>query len=339
MKKTRVLVLLILSTFLSLTAFAQTEIEMDLALLEEGETSVEAIDAGEAFVVVITNRLPKERYTVKTERVRETIKPLTLQQFAGDAGAPTCANVLRVLETALDNATTEQEVGDGVNNARITADGCADAVKASVEKAIEIKTTVSKNGPKSGLDRGESFLVTVSRGTGDDQKKWIYKITTGAAGEFRVLYGFNFVPDNDEHFFLRENATTAGTYDIVEETDDNDFSFVPTIFASWQANRPGPVSWGLSGGLGFDAAKPIVFVGPTVVFRENISLNFGLVMQERQRLDPQIDRTKTLPSLIDNAKLHRTDGYRPNWFIGIGFRFDENPFKAKKPAEEESEEE
>ncbi|MDP9190631.1 MAG: hypothetical protein M3P06_02875 [Acidobacteriota bacterium] len=312
---------------------------MDLAVQEEGETSVESVEPGEAFTVTILNRMPNGRYTVKFERRREVLEPLNLSTFrsAGDP-ASDCASVVPHFQADLANADDEQHVAAIVSDARIKAAGCSAAIVAQVEAVIEQRTEFPPRAYPKGLSRGESLVVTVTRGAGTDQKKWILEITTGRSGEWRVLYGFNYVPDDDDHFFLRENTTTAGTYDIVEERGDNDFSFVPTIFASWQANRPGPLSWGLSGGMGFDTDKPVIFVGPSVIFRQNISLNLGLVMKERRRLDPQLDRTKPLPALLDNEKLYRTDGYRPNWFIGIGFRFDANPFKGgEDPAPEEEE--
>jgi hypothetical protein len=339
MMKMRISCVLTLGVFLSLTAFAQAPrpITMDLAIQEEGETSVESVEPGEAFTLKIVNRMPNQRYTVKIERKREVLEPLNLPIRAAAPGD--CSAVVSNFQANLANAEDEQDVAAKISEARLEAAKCPAPATTQVETVVRERTEFRSREYPKGLSRGESLIVTVTRGAGADQKKWILEITTGRSGEWRVLYGFNYVPDNDDHFFLRENTTTAGTYDIVEERGDNDLNFVPTIFASWQANRPGALSWGLSGGMGFDSDKPHVFVGPTVVFRQNISLNLGLVMHERRRLDPQLDRTKPLPTLLDNEKLYRTDGYRPNWYIGIGFRFDKNPFeggeKPAPPAEEE----
>jgi hypothetical protein len=80
--KTRVLSVLILTPFLSLTAYSQQkpvrEIPMDLAVQEEGETSVESVEPGEPFILTIVNRMPNARYTVKIERKREVLEPLNL---------------------------------------------------------------------------------------------------------------------------------------------------------------------------------------------------------------------------------------------------------------------
>jgi hypothetical protein len=349
MMKTRILSLLVVTAFLSLIASAAAPpprvIPMDLAVQEEGETSIESVEPGESFIVQIVNRMPNQRYTIKVERRREVLEPLP--QLNRPAAAPAvdpCDDVVSNFDTDIFTAVDEQNVAEKIGDARIAAAGCGAAVIAKLETVIDVRTVVRKKYGPFSLSRGESIVITVSRGGGTDKKTWILEITTGRSGEWRVLYGFNYVPDDDDHFFLKENPGTAATgttpatpttYSITEERGDNDFSFVPTIFASWQANRPGPLSWGLSGGMGFESAKPIIFVGPSVIFRQNISLNLGLVMKERRRLDPQLDRTKPLTDLIANDKLYRTDGYRPSWFIGIGFRFDTNPFKGgEAPADE-----
>lgn len=318
--------------FVAAAAFPQTaqEIVLDLALQAPG-THTETIDANERFFIVVKNHTNAE-YDIKVDRELPDLDPLPLLA-AGDPQATDCELLVETFDAARRASASEAQVALEAAKARASATACSAIERDALEKFI-VEVTTANFGPY-GLASGEKLKFAISRGSGDAQKTWILEVSTPRPGRWRMLYGFNFVPNEDEHYFLR--ARDDGKFDIVKEREDNDLAFVPTIFASWlsRTQQIRGWGWGLSAGLGFETDQPVVFAGPTFTYRENVSINLGLVMQQPQRLNPRVDLAQPVDGTTTEDQLHRRDGYRPNWFIGIGFRFNDNPFKAQAPEEED----
>ena len=328
----RRLITLLVSSFLALiatTSDAQTTFDLDLAVFEE---ATDTIDAGVPFSIRISNMIGT-RYRVRVERKLATIAPLT-DELAPAAGAgDDCENLVANFETDRAEATTEADIKRAVETWTSAGSGCTPAQQKTLADYIE-RTTTKTLGPYV-LGQGESLVATVSRGTGDGEEKWVQTVATPAPGEWRMLYGFNFVPSRDRTYFLESDGN--GKFNIKRERNDNELNFVPTIFATWHSRRAllSGSGFAMSGGLGFDSADPVVFAGPSWIYRENFALNVGLVMAKQKRLNKQLDEDTPVTQNLSDEQLH-SSGYHPNLYVGVSLRFGKNPFK-KAPAEQEGE--
>lgn len=307
---------------------AQRVITLDLAFQQPGTTRTEPVEVGEIFIIRVTNR-GLGPYSVQVDRKLDAIPPLNVPLAPAPApGATACDTLIGDFTTALQNAgADEAQIARAVSAALATAAGCTPAQQGALEVSIRRQTTVDFGDYK--LVAGETFTFTISRGSGNDQKTWTLKVTTGDPGEWRILYGFNFIPNEDETYFLKPRDD--GKFDIVPERDHDDWAFAPAVMASWfdRTHRVRGWGWGLSAGLGFETEDPIVFGAVSIVWREDVSFNIGPVFHKQRRLNARLDPATPVAENLSDEQLH-TAGYRPNWFFGIGFRFNENPFGKKE---------
>jgi hypothetical protein len=68
-----------------------------------------------------------------------------------------------------------------------------------------------------------------------------------------------------------------------------------------------------------------------VLYRQNISFNLGVVMHQERRLNAKYSsdgKEVVTDNLTDDQLYEKT--YVPRLFVGIGFRFNDNPFEKKK---------
>lgn len=315
-------------------ATAQQEIPFDLALHAPGSVDTDSIDAGKLFVIVVKNRIPTSHYTLSVIRELAPIPELSPFGTTLAPGTNPCNPIVQTLQTEINAATSEDAVAAAFAKADLadTNDAC------TTQFAAVARRTTARFGPYQ-LEAGESLTFKISR-TVPDEKTWTLKLVTPGPGEWRMMYGFNFVPNNDQTYFLRENADHEGEFDIIRERSQNDMQLVPTIFASWLSRRKQirGWGWGLSGGMGFESSDPIVFGAVTFLYHENISINIGPVMAKQRRLNPRLDPAVRVQEPLSDEDVH-TSGYRPNWFIGIGYRFSSNPFAREADTETGEDEE
>jgi len=302
-------------------ARGEDEKTFDLTLHAPGKVYTDSVDAGKRYFVNVTNRIPTSQYEVTVTRELAPIPALPLLQVALAPGGDPCKPIEKTLLDELDAATSEIAVAAAFAKARAANAACPGIKTAE-------KRTTARFGPYK-LEAGETLTFKISR-TDPDEQTWTLKLVTPGPGEWRMMYGFNFVPNNDRTYFLRESTDPAheGEFDIIRERNQNDMQLVPTIFASWLSRRKQirGWGWGLSGGMGFESSDPIVFGAVTFLYHENISINFGPVMAKQRRLNSRLDPAVRVQEPLSDEDLH-TSGYRPNWFIGIGYRFTSNPFK------------
>ena len=322
MKRIGLVILTLAALMLGGVAQAQQEVPFDLALHAPGSVSTDSIEAGKLFVIVVKNRIPTSQYTFTVIRELAPIPPFDPFGTTLAPGNDPCNPIVQTLQTEINAATTEMAVAAAF--AKADAADPTDACAAQFAKVA--RRTTARFGPYQ-LEAGESLTFTISR-TVPDAKTWTLKLVTPGPGEWRMMYGFNFVPNNDRTYFLRESTAQPGEFDIIRERSQNDMQLVPTIFMSWLGRQKQirGWGWGLSGGLGFESSDPIVFGAVTFLYHENISINFGPVMAKQRRLNSRLDPAVRVKELLSDEDLH-TSGYRPNWFIGVGYRFTSNPFK------------
>jgi hypothetical protein len=291
---------------------------VDLAEQDPGSTETRATELGDDLVIVIRNIVPGVTYNVTVERLVIPITALDPPQQNLAPPPNDCTTPETFFEQEIRTKTTEDEVRDLVNEYRNKTVTCPPNAQQVLE--AKIQTLAVRTIPGSfELTRGEKLVVTTVRA--DNGTTWTTEFSTGDRGEWRTSYGFNFLPSENDTYFLNEESK------IQKNADRRNFDFAPSIFYSWMPReallsnvRIGPVA-----GLGFDLDNPIVFGGVAITYNQNISLNLGAVMHKQTRLLGKYHEDQKLDETLDATQLVE-ESYSLNYFVGLSFRFSSNPF-------------
>ncbi|MCD2260429.1 porin family protein [Psychroserpens luteolus] len=158
--------------------------------------------------------------------------------------------------------------------------------------------------------------------------KYIYK--TKARGQWRTTFGFNFIYITKQDTYFSKDIGDD-SYMITEGTNRKKFDYHPTLMFTWLPNSyiKGNKNWqfGLSGGIGYDFDSSLsVFLGPSIIYNENITVSIGGAFHNQKRLLSQYTKNQVLNENLTFDQLH-DDYIRFNPFVSISFRLDKNPFK------------
>jgi hypothetical protein len=261
------------------------------------------------------------------------IPPLTLPTRTGPQGAVACpafAESLKALQEA-DNETAAANARRNLQSllADAIAKGCTE-VRAALDYMGRMVW-----GPSSEayvLKSGERLQVTVTRTNGQQAVTWVKVFTTGSAGEWIASYGFTFLPNRDETYFSKTKAS-AGQFVVTPTQGNEGLDFTPAVFFTWFPASNGHQTWVFGGtaGLGFELSTPAIFAGLSMMYHENVQLVLGVAVNQQLRLNGQYSKGETISENLSRDQLS-SKAYRPNWFLGLTFRFDKNPFQSSAPS-------
>jgi hypothetical protein len=345
------MILLVVVILVATTAPAAT---LDLSQ-PSGSSLKEQAAAGQKFTVDIINMVPGTAYQVSFQ-IEPVIPPVLpsgndaakMKIMMTTGRAADCASVLTDYPDSLKSATTEKLVAAANRDARDKLDkvgNCTAGDKLQLEALIAQYTTHSHS---FSLGEGEELTVTVSRDADKDKKPWTLVVSTGSAGSFFAMYGFNFMQANDDRFFLKpkEIVTTpantatntpeqkATVYTITKQHNRLRQVFSPAVMFTWssRARLLGKVSsWSPVpiAGLGFDGSDPNVFAGVAFIYHTNLALNVGVGMTKVKKLVGSLTPNTDVKDQLTDAQLYEST-YKPRLFFGVSFRFGENPLKPKE---------
>lgn len=329
MRNRQIYFLLTLAMFLyALPAFS-ADFTIDLAT----EKSVtRTVNPGGAIHLTVFNRVAAPPYVISTTRKSVEIKALKIPDSPPAApSGDLCKDAPGAFFDAYVGKTKESDVAQLVAKTRINTAGCSEEVRKFLEQTIKANTTFDID--EEPLLSGQELTVTISRAQDKETLTWTFVASTGSPGDFKILYGFNFIPAHDDHYFLAP-TDDAKKFKITKATRRERFDFAPSMFFTFQteAGKRRPVDFAPVAGLGFDMSNPVVFGGVTAIFRQNISLNVGIVVHQEKRLNGKYDakdasRNIVAENLTDDQLYQKT--YAPQFFVGVGFHFENNPFAKK----------
>lgn len=277
---------------------------------------------GTEVQIRLTNIIPNAQYRIAVNESLTPIPPLNIAKPV--RAAPTnCSNLI----DSFVDATNESQI----KAARAADTGvCTDVDEYNNVLALTAQTEYLF--PSSLIVRsGYQYDIKIERITTAGQvvtivKTWTSEISGGELGNWSTSYGFNFIPNQDDNFFSMQDSANPAQFKIEKKTDREEFDFAPSVFFRWRdANSPkdhGPVF-----GLGFDLEDPIVFAGYGKEFGGNITLVAGVVAHKQTRLDGKYNTGQTLSESLEEKQLLE-DTYQANFFFGVTFRFDSNPFSS-----------
>lgn len=182
------------------------------------------------------------------------------------------------------------------------------------------------------LTKCQKLTVHVKRN--DPKKEWNFVFRTGRCGKWLVHYGFSFLSSEDEDFFTRAVEPDAngegGGFQILPEADRGEGDFEPTItftFLPKGSNRK-PYLPKFTAGIGADIEEPLVFAGMSWVIGDNVNIFLGVAGHEQNRLKGIYEPNQILQEDLEADQL-TDETFDFNAIVGVGFRFDSNPFKKK----------
>lgn len=320
--------------------------DIDLAVEGPGDLGTEAVSSRIAHSLRLHHLAPRRvlanGYTITMLVRTDTLVPLSVADIRlparvspsapyvipnGGAAEGSCTAAIGSAVAAFNSTDTEAETRTNVAKLRAAyASGTADC-QAWVEDEVIGATDTIIDLP--ALRRGQTLVLTIStQMPGGTTRQWRRAYSTGPRGRWGPVYSFTFIGRaiNERKYFARQ----SGSEFIVSRERNRDWAdFVPSVFFTWtpgDADLDRPV-WGWTGGLGFDMTSPVVMIGRSGRYNENIMLSFGVALHRQQVLLGKYKEGDALSENLTESQLH-SPSYRPNPYLAIGFRFGANPFSA-----------
>jgi hypothetical protein len=302
---------------------AQTANDIDYTVdLADGNQSQRVV-AGTKVRIRITNKLPGEAYSWEVTNSR-LLSPLATNEFNGTpetgtraTSTPGCAAASATM-TKVDAARSEAELRAAIVSARATSDPCGTNVEQLTSTTLPGTYTIAD---------GETLVIRVWR----KGQRWLHQLTTTDDRQWLIHYGFSLVPDDNDEYFTASDG--SGGFAITQATASDDYDFEPTIAFSFVPRRSvnRPLMPKFTAGLGVDIDERLFFGGASWIIGDNISIFAGIAAHKQTRLKGLYRVGQTLQENLQADQLV-DDKYDINPMIGIGFRFDRNPFSRRDPA-------
>lgn len=312
------------------TAMAERRV-LDLSRPSPGFDPPVSVSKGPLTVDII-NRIPGARYRLHWEIGTRPIPPLPLPTQDAAGLTDGCRDAERSVN-ALNQASSEEEVARIVSELPGAFQDCDDRNLHNRKDQL-IARTREQIQVELGYESELRVEVVRLDNEGKELKRWEAAYRSPDSGEWFVSYGFTFLPNNDVLFFSDAIEGEAGKFRITRKTDNREHDFAPAIFYAWmpEALRGNYASFSLAGGLGFDLSDPVVFLGPAVTIRHNLTIVAGVVMHKERRLSGEYNSADVITESLSEEQLHE-ETYKPTWFAGLSFRFDSRPdsHKPKSP--------
>lgn len=307
------------------SAGAET-IPLDLA--DDGAKMI--VPAGTEVTFELRHRLPGAGYTYETGRIGlldPLLLPETGEEDPGSAAVdPECKRILAGVKQA------------GEGNSERTLRAALLAAHAEAPNDCRERIQIYEQGTrveladKVTIGEGQTVIVTIVRSEPEPGKTWVFEIGTGEDRLWLIHYGFAFLPDEDEDFATRAVEGDDGGFTIVDSGTRSEAEFEPTVTFTYLPRTLGRNPWipKFTAGLGADIEEQLVFAGLSWVIGDNVSLFAGAAGHEQTRLKgiydegQQVEEALTGDQLVDET-------YDVNLIVGVGFRFDRNPFKKADP--------
>lgn len=318
--------------------------DIDLAVEGPGDLGTEPVSPRFVHQLRVHHLAPKRvlagAYTITMVVRTDTLGPLRTADIelsprtAGPLGMPnggasgsTCSPATQVAVATFNNTDTERETKTNV--AALEAAYATDTISCRrwVKNTVIGATDTTMYLP--ALRRGQTLTLIISTQVpGGAARHWRRAYSTGPRGRWSPVYSFTFIGRaiNERKYFARQ----SGSEFIVTRERNRDWAdFVPSVFFTWTPADAdlGALVWGWSGGLGFDMTSPVVMLGGSARYNENIMFGFGVALHRQQVLLGRYNEGDTVSENLTETQLH-SPSYRPNPYVSIGFRFGANPFSS-----------
>lgn len=182
------------------------------------------------------------------------------------------------------------------------------------------------------VKKGQDIEIVVKRIIDSDNSKiknWKFK--TPKKGEWVTSYGLNIVSrwtSSEQHYFSSRIQGDT-TYVIKKERNKEKANFSASAFFTYIPNNEKSVPAAFTAGIGTDTDNLSLYLGGSAVIHTNIMINIGFAGHLKYDLLGEYIEGQTIYEDLDFNQLHKKV-VSVNPFIGLSFRFGENPFSKKE---------
>ena len=180
---------------------------------------------------------------------------------------------------------------------------------------------------RSSLLPGQRMTVVVRRLGEEKEHRWTAVVISPARGTWRISFGFAFaVMVNPDHEYAARHDTDD-QYVVRRVTDPPRVEPTPAVMLHWFPTQDQWTdwSWSIAAGLGLDITSPMVMIGGSLTFNQNLSFAGGLMAMKLKRLDPRYEEGMRIEEDPGADQLHR-EVYGVNPFLSLSFRFADGFF-------------
>lgn len=318
----------IIALLISTAALGQKYQDIDLSKKVQNEPTIGLDYSGFKMVNKIPSGLYKVKIIVEEEKGGlNDASEATLTETECEKKDSAFMKALKKLADAKDEA----EVPDLKKTLKEEYDRTGDCKTQHKAKYDAVITATEEQVPFSFQPkRNQNIIVTISRidDKGNEQKKWIVILRTPRKVNYITHFGLTYVPNgekNSENYFAKKDTGT--TYLITKmNKNGEDFwkdlsltaNFILYPFKFKNEDAGFKVGW--MGGFGISGdAKFTVFTGPSLVFSDFLSINFGAGLFNRYRLKGEYSPGQRLTENLNFDQLHER-GLRPGFVISLGLR-------------------
>lgn len=299
------------------------------------QTFTQTIEPQELKQLILTNKVLTigVTYSIDIKKVHVTTPPIAAAGLLGGAGG--VCKPLNDATDALSNQLLESGIPDDIIKLKEEIDKAATQPTCATDienaKKLIVSTSEYINLPSTiDVRSGDKVTVTITK---DKNTIWTYVFQTEKISHSNIYYGFSYLfsdalttfptyyaeSDTGSTFLLKKsNSTTSNVLENIGPT----FMYTYLFFR----NPDAPIKFGLTGGLMVDLSNPSIMFSPSLVIGDNLSLNFGVAVCQKNQLKGKFGENQRLNDNLDFDQLHNKV-YTYDLFISVGYHFDKNPFK------------
>lgn len=173
------------------------------------------------------------------------------------------------------------------------------------------------------FDKNTTYTIKIF--SKDDPKERTYVLKSQSNWSWTTTLGANAVVfTNRSKFVSTENAEV---HTVTEIQDRKSIELMPAIMFTFMDNHK-DISFGYTGGIGFNFEELALFTGLSLGIGQNIVLTGGVAVHKQNRPNSDYYIGQVIENTITTDDLNQKQ-YRFNPFLGLSFRLDSNPFKSK----------
>jgi len=313
------------------STFSQNILTLDLASEPTGSLSL-PLQTGD-HTVILKNKLPGGNYEIIVEVEDVLFEPFSVTPFKPDTSSHKIqkeqknCDSLKTIVQLINQLDSEDQLPAKRTELQALLkdnDGCDE-----YPAALHMDSTFDSRYEIKDLKKSQILKITVKRtNKAGKELEWVRIYKTPERGKWLTSYSFNFITQiaSKERLFFAKSIG-MDSFQITGESNRKLMHFVPGITFTWlsAAGFKRDVGVGVSGGVGFDLENPVVFVGASFIWNQNLSLTIGAAAHQVKDLHGKYNEGDIIRENLSPDQL-MIEPYRVNPFISLSLRFDKNPF-------------
>lgn len=173
------------------------------------------------------------------------------------------------------------------------------------------------------FDKNTTYTINIISEDAPKERKYVLKSQSN--WEWTTTFGGNAVVFTNRSKFA--SAEKEGVHTVAEIQDRKSIELMPAIMFTFMNNHK-DISFGYTGGIGFNFEELALFTGLSLGIGQNIVLTGGVAVHKQNRPNSDYYIGQVIENTITTDDLNQKQ-YRFNPFLGLSFRLDSNPFKSK----------